>query len=310
VTLAARFSRSYTPGRAAQRATAVTILCMQAFIAVTGSVVRVTGSGLGCPTWPECFPGSMTPTPHPEVATLNQWIEYGNRMLFLVIGVAAAAAFVSVWLAHRTRPRRRYLWLAAAMPIGVVVQAVLGGAIVLTGLLWWTVGSHFLLSMVLVWLAVLLLRAVDEGDEPPVPLLPARLRVLPNALVAVMVLVLVAGVALTSAGPHAGDSNTPRLDLPIPTLATTHGALLVVLVILLIGTGLALRATAAVPRSTWRAYWVLIAAVLAQGALGSTQYELGVPEALVATHVLGAATVVVATGWFWTHTRSRGTRTP
>lgn len=305
MTLAARLSRSTAPGLGTQRALVIAVLCMQALITVTGSIVRVTGSGLGCPTWPECFPGSMTPIPHPEVAALNQWIEYGNRLMTGVIGIVAIAAFVVVWQAHRHTPRRRYLWLAASMPIGVAAQGLIGGITVRMDLVWWTVGVHFLASMVLVWLSVLLLRAVDEGDGPARPLLGARWRALPHALAGVMAALLVAGVMLTAAGPHAGDSKTPRLDIGIPTLASVHGGLLVLFLGLLIGFGVVLRRTPELPRATWRAYWLAVGVVSAQGVLGSVQYELGVPEALVALHVLGAALVVVVTGWLWTHTRVR-----
>jgi cytochrome c oxidase assembly protein subunit 15 len=275
----------------------------QAGIAVTGSVVRVTGSGLGCPTWPQCFPGSLVPQPHPEVAALHQWIEFSNRLLTGLVGLVGLACLVFALL---VRPRRRRLIvLSATMPAGVVVQAVLGGITVLTGLAWWTVAAHFLVSMVLVWLAVLLVAAVAEGDGPPHWHLPTPLRgLLLTATVALMAL-LIAGTLVTSAGPHAGDATTPRLAISVAALAQLHADLLVGFLGLLVGMGFALRAVG-VPPGAWRRYLALIGVVLAQGVLGVVQYVTGVPEALVSLHVLGAALVVMATAALWTGSRIRG----
>ncbi|HZA15965.1 MAG TPA: COX15/CtaA family protein [Pseudonocardiaceae bacterium] len=274
----------------------------QGGIAVTGSVVRVTGSGLGCPTWPQCFPGSLVPQPHPEVAALHQWIEFGNRLLTGLVGLVALACLVAALL---IRPRRRRLvLLAATMPLGVVAQAVLGGITVLTGLAWWTVAMHFLVSMILVWLAVLLVSAFAEGDAPPRWHLPGPLRGLLDTATAVLAALLVAGTLVTAAGPHAGDTTTPRLAVGVPAMAQLHADLLIAFLGLLAGLGFALRAVG-VPSRTWRCYLVLVSVVLAQGALGVMQYLTGVPEILVSLHVLGAASVVVAMAALWTSCRIR-----
>ena len=284
------------------RATAVAAVITQAGIAVTGSVVRVTGSGLGCPTWPQCFPGSLVPQPHPEVAALHQWIEFGNRLLTGLVGLVALACLA---LALLVRPRRlRLILLAATMPAGVLLQAVLGGITVLTGLTWWAVAMHFLVSMVLVWLAVLLVTAFAEGDAPPAWHLPGPLRGLLVTTTATLGCLLVAGTLVTSAGPHAGDRATPRLAVSVVTLAQLHADLLAGFLGLLAGLGFALRAVGVRP-GTWRRYLVLICVVLAQGTLGVVQYLTGVPEILVSLHVLGAATVVVATAALWTSCRTR-----
>ncbi|MGH3931869.1 MAG: COX15/CtaA family protein [Pseudonocardiaceae bacterium] len=284
------------------RITAIAAVITQAGIAVTGSVVRVTGSGLGCPTWPQCFPGSLVPEPHPEIVTLTQWIEFGNRLLTGVVGVVGLACLVVALL---VRPRRRRLvLLAATMPIGVVVQAVLGGMLVLTGLAWWTVAVHFLLSMVLVWLAVLLVVAFAEGDAPPRWHLPGALRGLLRTAVTLLAVLLAAGTLVTAAGPHAGDADTPRLAVDVETLAQLHGDLLVAFLGLLAGLGFALPAVH-VPTHTWRRYTVLVGVVLAQGTLGVVQYLTGVPELLVSLHVLGAVTVVVAMAALWAGCRIR-----
>jgi cytochrome c oxidase assembly protein subunit 15 len=269
---------------------------------VTGSVVRVTGSGLGCPTWPQCFPGSLVPEPHPDVATLNQWIEFGNRLLTGLVGLVGLACLVVALL---IRPRRwRLILLAATMPLGVAAQAVLGGITVLTGLAWWTVAAHFLVSMVLVWLAVLLVAAFAEGDGPPRWHLPGPLRGLLGSAIAVLAALLIAGTLVTAAGPHAGSTTTPRLALGVPVMAQLHADLLIGFLGLLAGLGFALRAVG-VPARTWRRYAVAVCVVLAQGTLGVVQYLTGVPEALVSLHVLGAVSVVVAMAALWTGCRVR-----
>ena len=284
------------------RATAIAAVITQAGIAVTGSVVRVTGSGLGCPTWPQCFPGSLVPQPHPEVAALHQWIEFSNRLLTGLVGLVGLACLVVALLVRPRRPR--LIRLAATMPAGVAVQAVLGGLTVLAGLAWWTVAAHFLVSMVLVWLAVLLVAAFTEGDAPPRWLLPPPLRGLLLTATVTLMALLIAGTLVTSAGPHAGDAATPRLAISVAALAQLHADLLVGFLGLLVGLGFALRAVG-VPAGTWRRYLVLVGVVIAQGVLGAVQYLTGVPEVLVSLHVLGAALVVVATAALWTGCRVR-----
>jgi heme a synthase len=275
---------------------AIAAVVVQAGIAVTGSVVRVTGSGLGCPSWPECFPGSMTPVRHDEIAWLNQWVEFSNRMLINVVGAVALACLVSAWL---VRPRRtRLLLLAACMPIGVAVQAVVGGVLVWTGLAWWTVSVHLLISMVLVWLAVLLVHAVGEGDRPPRPLVPPVARGLLTGAVALLAMLVVAGTFVTAAGPHAGDADTPRLDVPVETLAWIHSGVLFAFLAVLVALGFSTAAN--------RRYRILLMVVCAQATLGFVQYWTGVPEVLVSLHVLGAASVVIATAALWASTRDRG----
>ena len=286
-----------------QRSVAIGVLITQALIAVTGSVVRVTGSGLGCSTWPQCQPGSMVPVDHPEFAALHQWIEFGNRLLTGVVGFVAFAAFA---LAFLDRPRRRrYVRLGLVMPVGVVVQAILGGLTVRFDLLWWTVAVHFLVSAVMVWLATLLVHAIDEGDGPPVHRGPAALRVVLPVMVAVLAGLLVVGTMVTGAGPHAGDPDTPRLALPVDTLAHVHAAFLFVYLGILIAVGVMIKADADSPALLWRRFALLTVVVLAQGALGFVQYWTGVPELLVSLHVLGATVVIAATASLWAGTRER-----
>jgi cytochrome c oxidase assembly protein subunit 15 len=287
--LRARIERLPSPGRRLQRGFAIGVVVTQALIAVTGSVVRVTGSGLGCPTWPQCVPGSMVPVEHREFATLNQWIEYGNRLFTGVVGIIALACFVLAWLA---RPRRRrYVRLAAAMPLGVLVQAVIGGITVRLDLLWWTVAVHLLVSTVLVWLAVMLVHEVDERPEQPAP---NGVKVLLLIQAGVLACLVIAGTLVTGAGPHAGNPQTPRLGLPVDTLAHVHAAFLFVFLGMLLALGVSLWAGGS-PRALRIRYGVLVAVTLGQGTLGFVQYWTGVPELLVSLHVLGAMTVIIAT---------------
>ena len=286
-----------------QRAIAVALVIAQGGIAVTGSIVRVTGSGLGCPTWPQCVAGSLTPVAHPEVGPLHQWVEFGNRTLTGVVGVIAGLIVVAAWLG---RPRRRRVLVLALVQLGgVALQAVIGGITVLTGLLWWTVSVHFLVSMGLVWFAVLLHRSLAEGDEPAEPLLPKALLHLQVVQAVVVGFLLLAGTFVTAAGPHAGDSDTPRLALPVETLAQVHADLLFLFLGMLTALGFAVHAFTrdAVLR---RRFWILVGVVLSQGTLGMVQYWTGVPEVLVSLHVLGAGATVVATAGLWVASRSRG----
>ncbi|MBO0841524.1 MAG: heme A synthase, partial [Sciscionella sp.] len=188
-----------------------------------------------------------------------------------------------------------------------VLQAVVGGITVLAGLAWWTVSLHFLVSPLLVWLAVLVLRAVDEGDAPARPLIPQALRWLLVAQTGVLIALLIAGTLVTAAGPHSGDARTPRLQVPVSTLAQLHADLMFTFLGSVAAFGFALRITGA-SKPLWRRYFWLVGLVVAQGALGITQYFLGVPEVLVSLHVLGAICVVIATATLWAASRDRGER--
>jgi cytochrome c oxidase assembly protein subunit 15 len=306
VSLSSLVARLPYPSAAVQRVLAIAAVITQGGIGVTGSVVRVTGSGLGCPTWPQCFSGSMFPVDHPEYASLHQWIEFGNRLLTGVVVIVAALCVLAAWRIKLAHPGRgRLLALAWTMPGGVVLQAVIGGMTVLTGLLWWTVAIHFLASTILVWLAVLLLHAFREGDEPARWLVPPAAHATLVALVVAMGAVLVAGTTVTGAGPHGGDPDTPRLQAPIQALATVHGALLLTYLLVLAAFGLQLLRSGG-PGRLWRRYALVWVITLAQGGLGSLQYALGVPEALVSLHVLGSALVIVATAALWCAARERG----
>ena len=289
-----------------QRILAAAVVLSQALIAVTGSIVRVTASGLGCPTWPQCFPGSFTPEPHAEVPVIHQAVEFGNRLITFAVVITAILAVLAVTRARRRREVLFYAWL---MPASTVLQAVIGGITVLTGLLWWTVAIHLLVSMVMVWLSTLLYVKIGEPDSGvPIDVVPKPLRQLTFLSALMLTATLITGTLVTGAGPHAGDKSpertVPRLEIEIVTLVHVHANLLVGYLSLLIGLGAGLLATGA-PRLVRRRLGVLITVVVAQGLIGVVQYHTGVPAVLVALHVAGAATCTIATAALWASMRQR-----
>lgn len=289
-----------------QRLVALLVLLSQAGISVTGAIVRVTGSGLGCPTWPQCFPGSFTPVGVSEVPVIHQAVEFGNRLLTFVVVLTAAAVVIAL---TRVRRRREVLFYAWMMPAGTVLQAVIGGITVLTGLLWWTVALHLLVSMLMVWLATVLYVKVGQPDVgTDMAAVPSPLRWLTAVSAVALAGVLVAGTMVTGAGPHAGDNSAedpvPRLAIEIVTLVHAHAQLLVGYGALLVGLAFGLYAVGA-PGRVKKRLAVLLGIVLAQSAVGVVQYFTGVPEVLVAVHVAGAAACTAATAALWVATRDR-----
>ena len=294
------------PSLGAQRLIAAVVIATQGGIAVTGAIVRVTASGLGCPTWPQCFPGSFTPVAVAEVPRIHQAVEFGNRMISFAVVIAAILAVLAVIRAHRRTEVLVYAWL---MPASTVLQAVIGGITVLTGLLWWTVAIHLLASMAMVWLAVLLYVKIgepDDGDTTHAVVPP--LRWLTALSATTLAAVLVAGTLVTAAGPHAGDTSpyrtVPRLRIEITTLVHAHSSLLVAYLALLVGLGFGLLAVRA-PRPVLLRLGVLVLLVFAQAAVGTVQFFTGVPAALVAVHVAGAAACTAATAALWASMRER-----
>ena len=266
-------------------------LVAQVGIVLTGGLVRLTESGLGCSTWPECEPGAYTPTLQPETG-LHAYVEFGNRLLTFVVGVLAIAALVAVW---RLRPRRGGLRLLAATPLlGVVGQVLLGGVTVLTDLHPVPVAGHFLLSTALVAASTVLLLRLGEGDGPPQALVHPVLRRSAAGLAVVTAGVLVLGTAVTGAGPHSGDADSPaRLGLDPRTVSWLHADLVLLLLGLTVGLVVALRVTGA-PALALRRAQLVLGVVVAQGAVGYAQYALDLARPLVWAHMLGACLLVVA----------------
>jgi cytochrome c oxidase assembly protein subunit 15 len=259
---------------------------VQVAIVVTGGVVRLTGSGLGCTTAPECTPGSILPVAHHNRG-IHTAIEFGNRLLTTVVGIVALLTAIAI-----LRWGRRALRRWGVLPLVLtVVQAVLGAITVRTGLNPGTVMAHFLVSMVLIAVSTTLLVRYGEGDGPPVPLVRSELRVLATCAAVLLGGVLVAGTVVTGAGPHAGDAdNPPRFDLDLRLVSWLHSDLVLLFTGLLIALILGLRLVDG-PRPARRAAATLGGLTVAQGVIGYTQYFTGLPAGLVWVHVTGAVLI-------------------
>ncbi|WNB87451.1 COX15/CtaA family protein [Cellulomonas sp. ATA003] len=269
-------------------------LVAQMGIIVTGGAVRLTGSGLGCSTWPQCEPGSFTPVLH-EATTWHPLIEFGNRTLTGVVGVIAIA--VALLVVTDTRRSRGYRWLGVAPLVGVLVQAVIGGVTVLLHLHPAVVGVHMLVSLGLVAVSTLLLRRSGEGDGARVPVVGPRARAIGQALGAVAVVLLALGIVVTGAGPHGGDDDVAYRFAVDPVLvAKLHAAAVWVFVVLAVALAVALTRGDATRRAR-RAVTVLLAVTLAQGLVGYVQYFTGLPALLVGVHMLGAALLASSVTW-------------
>jgi cytochrome c oxidase assembly protein subunit 15 len=254
-------------------------------IVVTGGLVRLTGSGLGCPTWPRCTQDSFVA--HPALG-VHGAIEFGNRLLtFVLIGIAvltlvSALRYRDSGPADGSRRRRKLRWLASGMALGIPAQGVIGGLTVLTGLNPYLVGLHLLLSMVLISLAVWLVRLTQRLTPRPVP---GMLAVLPVLTWGLLWVAVVLGTVLTGSGPHAGDSGVPRNGLDGMLLTNLHSGVVY-------ATIAATLLSVALLRS--RAALLLLAVEVLQAAIGIAQYNLGLPIGLVALHLLGASLAIAA----------------
>jgi len=279
----------------ALRRWAVASLLANMGIVVTGGLVRVTGSGLGCPTWPQCTPGSYVPH---AAADVHAFIEFGNRMLTFVLVVIAIGTFLAAWRARDEagRPRRLVRGLALGAALGIPAQAVIGGVSVLTGLNPWIVGLHLVPSVALIVLCVVLVH--ETWPVPPVAVRPlARLLVLAASAVGLLVMLL--GVIVTGAGPNSGDGGAARNGLDLEAVARTHS----LSVWLTVGLTVALIVTTSGAPRARRAVLVLFGVELAQGLIGYAQYFLALPAALVALHMLGTTLFAAALANLWWLTR-------
>ena len=259
-------------------------LAANVLLVVTGGAVRLTGSGLGCPTWPRCNDNALTPR---HTLNVHSAIEFGNRMLTFVLVIIAIATVIAAW---RTAQR----WLAVVILLGIPAQAVIGGISVLTDLNPWVVSIHLVSSMAIVSLAVLLLWRVYGGTRAPAT--SPYLRGLGWGTYGVAWLVLYAGTIVTGAGPHAGDAHSPRNGLPVLEFAQLHADLVCLFIGLTIGLLVATHALRA-GRLARRAAWVLLVVELSQAGIGWVQYFTHVPIVLVMFHMLGAALIAAAVTW-------------
>ncbi len=255
-------------------------------IVLTGGAVRLTGSGLGCPTWPRCTDESFVATP--ELAAHGA-IEFGNRLLTFVLTAVAIATVVVVFRSVRRDLRP----LAVLGFLGIPAQALLGGVTVLTGLNPWTVAAHFLVSSVLVAVATLLwLRSREPGVGRP--LLRRPLPLLVTGIAAVTAVVLALGTVVTGSGPHSGDPEAGRTGLDPQLVSQLHADAVFLLLGLTIALLVALHATDS-PGRVRRAARALLIVQLAQGLVGYVQYFTDLPVVLVLVHMLGAVLVTAYT---------------
>ena len=267
-------------GPHALRGWALVSLLMNVLIVVTGGLVRLTGSGLGCPTWPRCTEDSYVS--HPQLG-IHGAIEFGNRLFTLVLIIAAALTFISALLYREDgRPRSDLRWLTAGLALGIPLQGVIGGIAVLTQLNPYVVGLHFLLSMVLISLAVGLVR--KTWHFPPTA--ASGLSVAATRVTFVLMwLAIWLGTLVTGSGPHAGDENAPRNGLDGQLLTQLHTSVVYATVAASVVCFVLLRS---------RAVLLLLSVELVQAGIGVAQYQLGLPIWLVALHLLGASLAIAA----------------
>jgi cytochrome c oxidase assembly protein subunit 15 len=266
------------------------LLILQAGLVITGGAVRITGSGLGCPTWPECTPGSYVPVAGQAEGAFHAWVEFGNRLLTFVLFFAAIAAIIYAF----RKARKDLLWRAALQLLGILGQGVLGGITVLTDLNPLAVASHFILSIFLIAGAASM---VERGRTPLVSIRPTeiKLRVLVTAQVALTFIVIVIGTLVTGSGPHAGDAQAPRLDIDSRAISWLHADA----VIALLGVSLALCVLPNLSPLTKKRIKYFFGFTLAQALVGYIQYVQGLPELMAILHLLGSTLVWIATWRIW-----------
>jgi heme a synthase len=271
------------------------LLFAQAAIVVTGGAVRLTGSGLGCPTWPECTPGSYTPKPYQVEEQVKVWIEFGNRLLTFVLVLVAITALLSVLAAGRKDLRG----LALGQVLGIFGQGVLGGITVLTGLHPATVAAHFLLSIVLIAGAASLRahRYFPKKNEESLPLV----KKIASAHIITTFIVLVLGTIVTGTGPHAGDASTDRFPFDLRTVAWLHADV----VIALFGITFGFFVVHGVTSQTKNRLKIFLLIALGQGVIGYVQWFNDLPEILVGFHLAGSTLVWIASWRVWLSVTTR-----
>jgi len=261
-------------------------------IILTGAAVRLSQSGLGCPDWPTCTTTSLAAAGTTGDPLIHRWIEFSNRMVTVAIFVVAVGVCIAVW---RFRPpggrrRRDLLWLAAAQPGAIVLQALLGGAVVITKLNPALVSLHFLASVALVAATVALYVRCQEGPGPAVPLVPGLVRLAAVGVVGAIALMITAGTVVTGTGPLAGAAGVARYHLPLEGVTQLHADIGWLLAGLMVALLLGLRLTAA-PRKAVRLGWLLLGLIGLQGVVGYTQYFTHLPAGLVWFHVAGSVAI-------------------
>ena len=268
------------------------LVFLQGALIVTGGAVRVTGSGLGCPTWPECTPGSYTPVPNQAEGQVHAWIEFGNRLLTFVLLITALAVFIiSLRITKTATTKNRVRFLAILQMLGILGQGLLGGITVLTDLHPLPVAGHLILSIFLVSGAISLrYEVVGLNQEKPSGLVQFLLPI----YIWLTLSVVVIGTVVTGSGPHAGDEKAQRFGIDARVISWLHADFVIALLILSALLYLIIRQSGS--RILKKRMGIFLIIALGQGSIGYIQYFTGLPEALVAAHLLGA-TLVWGAAW-------------
>ncbi|MER5534402.1 COX15/CtaA family protein [Streptomyces mirabilis] len=282
----ALIAERWTPTSRTVRRAALAALVMSVVIVVTGGAVRLTGSGLGCPTWPKCTDDSLTTT---SAMGFHGVIEFTNRMLTYVLCAAVGWAIIA---ARSEKPWRRDLTRLGWAQFWIVMSnAILGGIVVLVGLNPYTVAAHFLLSTALITVATVMWQRTREGSAEPRPLVGKSVQQLVWCLVAAAILLIAVGTVVTGAGPHAGDSSeVERMAVNWETVAKLHAVLAWIVVTLTFALWFVLKAVDA-PKGPLDRTRELFLILLGQGVIGYVQYFTDLPEALVGLHMFGSCLV-------------------
>jgi heme a synthase len=279
------------PSASALRRWALAGVITSSLIILTGAAVRLSQSGLGCPDWPACTAHSLGAAGTTGDPLIHRWIEFGNRLVTVAIFIVAVGVFVAAWRYHGDGARRRDLiWLAAAQPGAIVVQAVLGGLVVLTKLNPALVSVHFLASVALVAATVALYVRCQEGPDAARPLVPRPVRLAALGVVGTVAVMMAAGTVVTGTGPLAGSANVARYHLPLTGVTQLHADIGWLLAGLMLALLLGLRLAVA-PRRAARLGWLLLGLIALQGVIGYTQYFSGLPAGLVWCHVAGSVAI-------------------
>lgn len=264
------------------------LVVLQVGLILTGGAVRLTGSGLGCPTWPQCVGGSIAPVPHQAQGTLHSWIEFGNRLLTVVLIIVIIAAVIGAYRWGKGRGDWKMIrLLAVTQLIGILAQIVLGGITVLTKLNPFSVSAHFLLSIVLVAASLSLRERIFAKARTTV--LPTT-KLLIRILTGLSVLVITLGTVVTGSGPHAGDLAAKRYHIEPRLISWIHADSVIALISLTLGLLLVIKVSESAENRSFIGKKVLLFlfVCLGQGLIGYIQYFTHLPEALVAAHLLGA----------------------
>jgi heme A synthase len=317
-TSASRVSQSYwrawsgallAPSPAALRRWALAGVVTSALIIMTGAAVRLSQSGLGCPDWPACTAHSIAASGATGDSLIHRWVEFGNRLVTAAIFVVAIGVFIAAWRFRQADGQRRrdLLWLAAAQPGAIVLQALLGGLVVLTKLNPALVSVHFLASVALVAATVTLYVRCQEGSGPPRPLVPRLVQACAAGVVGCIALMMTAGTVVTGTGPLAGAADVARYHLPLEGVTQLHADIGWLLGGLMAGLLIGLRLGHA-PARAIRLGWLLLGLILLQGVVGYTQYFTGLPAGLVWVHVTGSVAIWITALLLAYSLRDRGAR--